>query len=257
MRYVSTVVFGLGLLLVIATAAVSQSAEPIEGLLGVLLLAALASLSKFKRLSEVIATISPFLGLVAIASLLATADIFYNSFSSLTHRVRVYPVECKGKVVPGGPWGGGLCCGSLGVPLNPTTFTVSISRQQVFESILGLMERPLHNYEVQDIPNWQCTTYWDATGTTETDMAHGQCFDGEIMRNGVLNDFSSGDCLAESEASRNLHQEGLKRDSIYVIGWEWWTGQFLSWWEKGRGIWGEPPDSQYTTHDPMLCRSGG
>jgi hypothetical protein len=95
--------------------------------------------------------------------------------------VRVYPVECKGKVVPGGPSGGGLCCGSLSIPLNPTTFIVSVSRQQIFESTLTPMDRPLHNSEVQDVVNWQCTTYWDATGTNETDMAHGKCFDRDLM----------------------------------------------------------------------------
>ena len=171
MRYVSRIVFGIGLLLVFAVAVVLQSVEPIEGLLGVLLLAGTIAVYKFNRVAKVIATMSPLLGLIAIAVLLLTNDVFYNSLSFLTHRVRVYPVECKGKVIPGGRWGGGLCCGSLNVPLNPTTFTVSVSRQQVFESILTSMDRSLRNCEVQDTSNWQCTTYWEATGNNETDVS--------------------------------------------------------------------------------------
>ena len=149
MRFVSRILFWLGLLLVILAAVVFQSWGPIEGVLGVLLLAGLASVCKFTRLAKVIATISPFLGLTMLLLLGFTSDIFYNAFSFLTHKVRVYPVECKGKVVLGGPSGGGLCCGSLSIPLNPTTFTVSVSLQQVFESTLTPMDRPLHNCEVQ------------------------------------------------------------------------------------------------------------
>jgi hypothetical protein len=81
MRYVSRIVFGLGLLLVIAIAVVLQSLEPIEGLLGALLLAGLASVSKFKRVAKVIATMSPFLAFVATALLLSR-----TTFSTIRFR---------------------------------------------------------------------------------------------------------------------------------------------------------------------------
>jgi hypothetical protein len=112
-------------------------------------------------------------------------NLFFNDLAGpLTNKVRVYPVEGKGKVVPGN-----FCCGTLDVPLYPTTFAVSVSRQQVFESTAGFIT-PLHNCEIQDRLNWQCTTYWDATGEHETDMPHGQCSDQQIMQGG-----SSDECL--------------------------------------------------------------
>lgn len=254
MRYLSRILFGLGFLLVILAAVSFQSWGPIEGLLGVLLLAGVASVCKFTRLAKVIATTSPFLGLAALLLLGLAGDVFYNALSFLTHKVRVYPVECKGKVVQGGPSGGGLCCGSLDIPLNSSTFTVSISRQQVFESTGSFWMRPLHNCEVQDVDNWQCTTYWDVTGTNETDMVQGKCFDRDVMHGGVYDFFSSGECPAASVAER-LMNRALKRDFIYVDGWEWWTGQSLGWWHQHRGIWAEPPGPPYyTTHDPSLCK---
>jgi len=207
------------------------------------------------------AVIVIILGVVALVGVLlwdsySFSNLFYNSFSSVTHKVRVYPVECKGKAVAGGLSGGEVCCGFLGIPLNPTTFTVSVSQQKVFASTLTPMEDAFHNCDVQDELNWVCTTYWNADATQETDMAHGRCFDRHLMSGGAYLEFHS-DCPAESELSRALSRVARETNPIvYVDGSSWWTGEFLGWWDKHKGIWSDSPGvlNPYVTHDPLICK---
>ena len=185
-----------------------------------------------RRVAWCILIFLPFLTMVACTFLIVFGieDLGFNLLSSLTHKVRVYPVECKGKVVIGGPSNGGLgglCCGSLSIPLNPTTYTVSVSRQQVFAATVTPMDWVLENCEVQDIFNWQCTTYLDANGN-ETDTAHGECFHREIMQGGVHNAIWSGGCPGMNSP--------FKRDYVYVDGNEWWTGKVLDSGRIGRGF---------------------
>ncbi len=123
----------------------------------------------------------------------------FNLAAPLTPEYRIYPVECKGKVVAGN-----FCCGKLDIPLNPTTYSISVARQQVFETTGDFTTTPLHNCEVRDYLNWVCTTYYDATGDNETDMVHGKCFNRKWMNEGSLGAASSGPCPAESEFLRSL-----------------------------------------------------
>ncbi len=97
---------------------------------------------------------------------------------------------------------------------------------------------PLHNCEVQDDFNWQCTFYWDATGDHETDLVHGLCWDREFMRDGMVDWVSSGDCPAESAFSRALSRQN-KRNQVYVSAWDFWLGETFKWCEKHKGIWNE------------------
>src|SRR5438552_17073681 len=83
----------------------------------------------------------PVVGVWLLAGWFQGFDRYHGSWWA--HRVTIYPVACDGTSVSSS-----VCCGKLGVPLNPTTFTVSVERQMVFDSIAGIMT-PLHNCEVQ------------------------------------------------------------------------------------------------------------
>ena len=98
---------------------------------------------------------------------------------------------------------------------------------------------PLHNCEVRDYFNWQCTTYWDATGYHETEMARSQCFDREVMTDGLPDKFD-GDCAGLGE---------VKRDYVYVDAVDYYLGGGIYGWpagsEKHRGIWNEKEPNPY------------
>lgn len=212
-----------------------------SGFFWVFLLAAtlaLLALSKRRKLSRWKRALGVFS--VLIAAYVATGlrwflyveGPLFNLAAPITHEYRVYPVECRGKVVAGN-----FCCGKLDVPLNATTYSVSVARQQVFETTADITT-PLHNCEVRDYLNWVCTTYWDVTGENETDMVHGKCFDKELMNEGTLNVVSSGPCPAESEFLHSL-ERAIRQDFVYVSPVDWWLGQNFEYWGSHKGIWNE------------------
>jgi hypothetical protein len=156
---------------------------------------------------------------------------------------------CDGTVVPGNIW-----CGKLSVPENTTTYTVSVGRQQVFETLVGVT-LTLHNCDVLDPKNWECTTYYDDTGY-ETDRGHGKCFDRTFMQDGLRTLVRSDPCPRESPTMRAMDLAGNKQDFVYVPPWDYWAGKTLNWWEKRKGIWGI--GAHYTfLADPseLVCRS--
>jgi hypothetical protein len=67
-------------------------------------------------------SVVPVAALWLLAGWSAGFDRYYGSWWE--HSVTVYPVTCDGTAVSSS-----ICCGRLGVPLNPTTFTVSVERQ--------------------------------------------------------------------------------------------------------------------------------
>jgi hypothetical protein len=175
----------------------------------------------------------------------------FNLAAPLTHRYRVYPVECDGRVVAGN-----FCCGKLGVPLNPSTYTMAVSRQQVFESTLDI-PTPLHNCEVRDYLDWVCTTYYDATGERETDMVHSMCFDRDYMVDGEINSVSSGPCPSDSVAMAAALEAAAKRDWVQVDSFDYWLGSDFGWWENHKGIWNEKGEFRrylLPSSDPM-CKN--
>lgn len=158
--------------------------------------------------------------------LLGLKDLVFNMASPLTHKVRIYPVACEGKAV-----GESVCCGELGVPLNPTTFTVSVGRQQVFQSTAGMMN-PLHNCEVQDYLNWQCTTYWDESESREVGPSAAASSDRYVMSNGSYTIYRSPGLTPLTKA---LDKVGPY--SVYVNALDWWRGYHRDWWQSKKGIW--------------------
>lgn len=174
--------------------------------------------------------------------LLGFEDLVFNMASLLTHKVRIYPVACEGKVV-----GDKLCCGELSVPLNPTTFTVSVSRQQVFESTAGIMT-PLHNCEVQDYLNWQCTTYWDPSETREVGAATAASWDRYVMSNGSYTIYRSPGLTPLTQAL-----DKLGSNSVYVNGLDWWRGYHRDWWQSKKGIWANKRSYVRAQLDDSIC----
>jgi hypothetical protein len=89
--------------------------------------------------------------LISFIAALVIEAVF--AFTALfTHSVRVYPVECEGRVVFGT-----FCEGELILPLNPLTFRAFAGRQLVIEwDSDGATE--FKNCTVRDYRNWQCTT---------------------------------------------------------------------------------------------------
>jgi len=65
--------------------------------------------------------------------------------------VFVYPIECKGKAI------GNLCDGTLGIPLNPSSFVAFPDRQEVVEYSGGMVTR-LEGCAVFNWQTWTCTT---------------------------------------------------------------------------------------------------
>ncbi len=173
-------------------------------------------------------------------------DLLFNLASPLTHKVRVYPVECKGKVIPGN-----LCCGKLDIPLNPTTFAISVSRQQVFRSAGGSFGGPLHNCEVQDYLNWQCVTYWDKAGTHEVNAATAASSDWYVMSKGKFSESFEPD-------PDPLKQKLLEamRTSVWVDAMQWWLGHRWGHFEAHKGIWDDKEWNRYARGlDDPICRS--
>ncbi len=95
--------------------------------------------------------LAAFLALLSFLAALLIEAVF--AFAALfTHSVRVYPVECEGRVVFAT-----FCEGEITVPLNPRTFRAYPQRQTVTESDTdGVSE--FKNCTVKDYRNWQCTT---------------------------------------------------------------------------------------------------
>jgi hypothetical protein len=231
-RYLLRLIFLLGLILVVAVVYLLPASEalgPLYGMLAVLIIAMVLFLLQFKRLAKVVGIASPFLGLMVFVVMLFTSDLYYNVFSPFTHEVRVYPVECKGKVIRGGIDGGGLCCGTLSIPLNSSSYTVSVNRQQVIhssETEMGV-NMPLHNCEVRDVFNWRCTTFANANGNV-TDLANGACYHTEWMHDGIPDTYDTP-CPAEKP---DIFFKNFKRDSVYVRGREWWPGGMTHHWSE-------------------------
>jgi|SRR5579875_91480 hypothetical protein len=95
--------------------------------------------------------LAAFLALVSFLAALLTEAVFALT-ALFTHSVRVYPVECEGRVVFGT-----FCEGEITVPLDPRTFRACPRRQTVTEwDTDGVIE--FKNCTVKDYRNWQCTS---------------------------------------------------------------------------------------------------
>jgi hypothetical protein len=168
------------------------------------------------------------------------------STSWWAHKVTVYPVACDGTAVSST-----ICCGKLAVPLNPTTFTVSVERQQVFASTAGFMS-PLHNCEVQDYLNWQCTTYWDASETKEVGPSDGAAYDRTIMSAGSYHVAHSPGLTALTRAAQKAFG---RNEPVYVLASDWYMGQIYGWWAEHKGVWAESANYAQRPSTDLICRT--
>lgn len=173
-------------------------------------------------------------------------DLLFNFASPLTHKVRLYPVECKGKVARGN-----LCCGKLDKPLNPTTFTVSVMSEQVSRSTIGGFDGPLHNCSVQSYLNWQCATYWDESRTNEVDAGGAASTDWYLMSEGRFSESFSVD----PDARKQKQLEAM-RNYVWVDAMEWWLGHRRGYFETHKGIWDSKEPNRYErAADDGMCRA--
>ncbi|PYR51787.1 MAG: hypothetical protein DMF89_04710 [Acidobacteria bacterium] len=185
----------------------------------------------------------PVVGVWLLAGWFQGFDRYHGSWWA--HRVTIYPVACDGTSVSSS-----VCCGKLGVPLNPTTFTVSVERQMVFDSIAGIMT-PLHNCEVQDYLNWQCTTYWDASESKEVGPSEGAAYDRTIMSAGSYREVHSVGLTDFTSAGQNACSGSGPVD---VRGVDWYLGQIYGWWAEHKGVWAESPNYAQRPSTDLICR---
>ena len=97
---------------------------------------------------------------------------------------------------------------------------------------------PLHNCEVQDYLNWQCTTYWDASETKEVSPSESAAFDRTFMSAGSYGVVHSPGLTALTRAAQKKFSGG----SVYVRAADWHMGQIYGWWSEHKGIWAESPN---------------
>ncbi len=165
-------------------------------------------------------------------------DLLFNLASPLTRKLRVYPVVCEGTVLPGN-----VCCGELGMPLNPTTFTVSPGRQQVLRSTAGA-SFPLDNCRVQDYLTWECTTYWADTGTYSPHSGKADSWDTSKMSNGTFSAYSR-------PGSHPLNHRPL--ELAYVKPLDFWLGLEFGWESSHQGIW-NGKDNYVVKSEAPICK---
>jgi hypothetical protein len=136
-----------------------------------------------------------FFALVSFTAALLTEGTFAIA-ELFSHSVRVYPVECEGRVVFGT-----FCEGDLTVPLNPSTFRAFPDRQTVIE--WSDEERELKRCTVKDFRNWQCTV------PTGRDLVIQK-----TMQDGRLT-------VAMFDSSMSPKTNVNSWDLIYVPVWDW------------------------------------
>jgi hypothetical protein len=169
-------------------------------------------------------------------------DLAFNLVAPITHELRVYPVQCQGKVV------GNSCCAGLGGPLDPTTFMVSKEQQQVLAASADIVV-PLSNCYVQDYLNWQCMGYWDERGN-ETTPGHVATWEARYMNNG---EYHESPALGSGSRVRGAGvAPRVTANRVHVSAMEWWNGRQRNWWKEGRGIWSE--ESRAYHADPASCQ---
>ncbi len=203
------------------------------------------SSNRLARITLVAAPSVAFVSLIC-GTLFDLNDLLFNFVSPLTHKVRLYPVECKGKVARGN-----LCCGKLDKPLDPTTFTVSVMRERVSRSTGAGFDGPLHNCAVQSYLNWQCATYWDESRTNEVDAGGAASTDWYLMSDGRFSESFSVD-----PDPRKQKQLEAMRNYVWVDAMEWWLGHHRGYFEARKGIWDDKEPNHYErASDDGMCRA--
>jgi hypothetical protein len=140
--------------------------------------------------------IAAFFALVSFTAALLTESTFAIA-ELFSHSVRVYPVECEGRVMFGT-----FCEGDLTIPLNPSTFRASLDRQTVMEwSDDESVE--LRRCTVKDFSNWQCTV------PTGRDLVIQK-----TMQDGHLT-------VAMFDSTMSPKTDVNSWDVIYVSVWDW------------------------------------
>jgi len=154
------------------------------------------------RLAAFFALVS-FTAAVLIEAVFGLAGLF-------THSVRVYPVECDGRVVFGT-----FCEGELTMPLNPLTFKAFPDRRAVIEwDTEGATE--FKNCTVKDHRNWQCTAPAGPDLVIQRTMQDGRF------------------TLAMYDSRMSPKTNVNSWDLIYVSVWDW-LRMDLEWEMKQRG----------------------